>query len=420
MTAKTRLSASVKQAIKNPTRIPHLIIEARAGTGKTTTLIEGLKHLVGMETRIQPSPQQAEIWKSIMLSSQSAKSICFVAFNKSIATELQSRIPTGMDAMTLHSLGFKAVQQAYGRLKVNSYRVQNIMERLLGKDIREVRKDNPTLVKSVEDLVARCKNLLISGESEEDLDAICEAYDYEVNGSRAEIYKLVPQVLRACLDPTQDKEIDFNDMVWLPVINNLQVTKYDLLLVDESQDLNRCQQELAKKAGKRLVFCGDPKQAIYGFAGADAKSMERLQEELQATPEGCVVLPLTVTRRCGKAIVTEANKYVPDFSAHENNPEGKVSKAKYQSANDKGTYHEQCEAGDMIVCRVNAPLVSQCFKFLRQNRKANIQGRDIGQGLIRTIQKLKASDVTDLCMKLQDSLHAEVKKENIKMQPSEA
>jgi len=192
------------------------------------------------------------------------------------------------------------------------------------------------------------------------------------------------------------------------------------LLVDESQDLNRCQQELAKKAGKRLVFCGDPKQAIYGFAGADAKSMERLQEELQATPEGCVVLPLTVTRRCGKAIVTEANKYVPDFSAHENNPEGKVSKAKYQSANDKGTYHEQCEAGDMIVCRVNAPLVSQCFKFLRQNRKANIQGRDIGQGLIRTIQKLKASDVTDLCMKLQDWLHAEVKKENIKKQPSEA
>ena len=112
------------------------------------------------------------------------------------------------------------------------------------------------------------------------------------------------------------------------------------ILVHNCQDLNRCQQALAKKAGKRLVLCGDPMQAIYGFAGADAESMPRMARELAAAPisfigdpvpgcRGCTTLPLTVTRRCGKAIVREANKLVKDFEAFETNPEGKVSYARF-------------------------------------------------------------------------------------------
>lgn len=44
-----------------------------------------------------------------------------------------------------------------------------------------------------------------------------------------------------------------------------------------------------------------------------------------ASKRGCAILPLTVTRRCGKAIVKEANKIVPDFKAHESNPEGRCT-----------------------------------------------------------------------------------------------
>src|SRR6185503_5121579 len=67
---------------------PHLIIEARAGTGKTTTLIEGLKYMRGLSVSITPSPQQQAVWDQLKLSAD-AQSVCFVAFNKSIATELQ-------------------------------------------------------------------------------------------------------------------------------------------------------------------------------------------------------------------------------------------------------------------------------------------------------------------------------------------
>ena len=393
----------------------HVVIVARAGTGKTTTLVEGLKAMRGLPTKITPSPQQEAIWTELR-KSESAKSVCFVAFNKSIATELQARVPAGCNAMTMHSMGLKAVTAAFGRVQINAYRVSDIISETTERDIRELRKNSPVLLKATEDLVGMCK-MNLADPTREDLEELASYYDVDLNGSRDQVMELVPQVVERCKDVARDGCIDFNDMIWLPVALGLNVYRYDLLLVDEAQDLNRCQQSLAKMAGRRLVLCGDPKQAIYGFAGADAQSMPRMISELSATPQGCVELPLTVTRRCGHAIVKEANKYVRDFSAHESNGPGGVGTARYDG--EKDTYHSQVQDGNMILCRVNAPLVSQCFKFLKMGRKANIQGRDIGQGLISTVRKMKATNTTGLIEKLSDWLHRETTKEQAKRNPNE-
>lgn len=419
--AKAESSLAAKLTAKlTAAQPPHLIVEARAGTGKTTTLVEGLKRVKGIPSSLVPSPQQAKVWESMELSRETAKTICFVAFNKSIATELQQRVPSGCDAMTMHSMGFRAVQAAFGKVAFNSYRVQDIISELLERDIRELRKTKPTVIKATEELVGLCKQNL-ANPTEDGLAKLCSHYEVELNGDQDEVFALVSRVIDRCKEVDKDRCIDFNDMIWLPVALNLPVTKYDLLLVDEAQDLNRCQQQLAIKAGRRLILCGDPKQAIYGFAGADAESMPRMAAILGESPAGCDTLPLTVTRRCGKAIVREAQQIVPDFEAFETNPEGKISKAMYcekDTPRDK-TYVALVEAGDFILCRVNAPLVSQCFRFIREGRKANIQGRDIGQGLISTITKLKATDIADLVGKLSDWFSGECRKENAKKNPSE-
>lgn len=453
MRPPSKLTSRLTAAVAPPSVPPHVIVVARAGTGKTTTLIEGLKRLKGMPTRIEPSPQQAAVWDAIDLS-KDAKTICFCAFNKAIATELQARVPQGCDAMTMHSMGLKAVTKAFGRVEVTSYRVLDIISRLLERDIRDLRKDCPVMIKATEDLMGLCKQNLISEPDSEALDQLVSHYQVELaNGKdyQSEVYDLVPRVLEKCADPTYDRRIDFNDMIWLPVVLDLPVFRYDLLLVDECQDLNRCQQALAKKAGKRLILCGDPKQAIYGFAGADAQSMKRMEKELgrcdlcrtsafMVPPcpngcAGCLVLPLTVTRRCGKAIVAAANEFVKDFEAHETCSEGVVRSAKYPIqggyTDQRGehvpkrelpwedTYCAEAQSGDMVLCRVNAPLVSQCFRFLKRGIKANIRGRDIAQGLISTIEKLHAATVPDLVGKVTDWLNRELDKENAKRIPSE-
>lgn len=426
-----KLSAAANKVI----HVPHVIVRALAGTGKTTTLVEGLNNLLDKPVTITPSPQQQAVWDAIELS-RGATSICFVAFNKSIATELGRRVPQGCSAMTMHSLGNRAIRSKYGDVKLDEDRVQNIISEILGKDIRDLRRQKFEMIRATEKLVSLCKMNLVDSSNdfsmEEELDRLAAHYDIEVNGWRPEVYDLVPRVLERCKDVMKDMTIDYSDMIWIPIANDLAVPKYDLLLVDEAQDLNRCQQALARKAGRRLVLCGDENQAIYGFAGADSESMNRMQQELSETEQGCVVLPLTVTRRCGKAIVAEAQRIVPDFEAHESNGDGRVERSfmsdKYEPVAggqagdgvDQRSYQQRVEPGDMILCRCTAPLVSQCFKFIKSGRRADIQGRDIGAGLISLVKRLHAQDVPDLVGKLSDWVHREEQKELAKRIPSDA
>ena len=480
--AKTGLAAKLSSINLNGpvSNAPHVIVQARAGCGKTTTLVEGLKLLKGIPSKLTPSPQQQAVWDAIC-QSKDARTVCFVAFNKSIATELQRRVPAGCDAMTMHSLGVKAVNKALGRMEVNQYVVQDIICELLGMDFQDVRRQKPAVLNATDKLVSLCKMNLtnpegsLSDDRHEDdwqpaLEALAAHYEVDLddNGERnvrQQVFDLVPRVLERCKTPRG--KINFDDMIWLPVVLGLPVYQYDLLLVDEAQDLNRCQQALAKRAGKRLILCGDEKQAIYGFAGADSESMKRMAKELGThcdkcgqqrehlaeagsrfgwnywacgcgmgpiKDNGCILLPLTVTRRCGRAIVKEANKIVKDFQAHETCPDGQVGEALYShTCKEDGnrerkwedTYASSCKPGDMVLCRVNAPLVSQCFRFLRRGIKATIQGRDVGAGLVSTVRKLAGGkdaviSVVEFTGKLDSWLHKEQAKERAKKFPNDA
>lgn len=83
-------------------------------------------------------------------------------------------------------------------------------------------------------------------------------------------------------------------------------------------------------------------------------------------------------------------------------------------------YADQVLDWDFILCRVNAPLVGACFRFLKAGRKAQIQGRDVGNGLISTIKKFKTESVVELTAKLSDWLASETRKEDAKRYPNES
>ena len=217
------IASGLKIKAKPTTQAPHLVVVARAGTGKTTTLIEGLKDLKGMPTSITPSSQQLAIWEQMRLS-KDARTICFVAFNKSIATELQARVPPGCEAMTMHSMGLKSITRAFDRCKVDGYRVQTIISEILERDIRDIRRDNPTLVSATEQLVGLCKANLVDPRSQflhpgvptlkDGLDQqlwwneivleLADYHDIDLNGAKAQILTLVPLILERCKDVARD------------------------------------------------------------------------------------------------------------------------------------------------------------------------------------------------------------------------
>lgn len=434
----------------------HLIVIARAGSGKTLTLVEGTKEVYGIGSEHTPSPQQEAVWEALK-ECEPPRSCTLTSFSNTIVDTLIERIPQvkGLAAKTQHSCGYYAVRKAFKITGApDDKRVLMLTAELLGRNIFDLRKQEPVYLKAVKELVGYAKQNLLdpttAGSSpdsqreywNQQLDQLARFYDVEVfqpnrPDLREKVFEMVPRVLERCKDVNRDGYIDFNDMIWLPVVMGLPVWRNDLLLVDEAQDLNKCQLELAMMMGRRIVFCGDPRQSIYGFAGALSESMTQAEEKLSATPLGCRRLYLTVTRRCGKKIVEEAQRLVPDFEAHPDNPEGIVGEARFpiqKRTNSQGqrelyelkyedTYLPLVQEGDMVLCRTNAALLKECFRHIKRGRKAFMVGRKISEGLVSLLDNLKeagAYSIPSLITKVGEWLQKETEKENARPLPSES
>jgi len=411
-----------KKKLSKEPLLPHIVIKAGAGCGKTTTLISGLRRAFALKNAITPSAQQAEIWDAICGPAGLTKpsEVKFAAFNKSIATEIDSKLPKPTaEGRTISSLGNELLRSdpRCKHAKLSEWKTTNILEKLTGATFREFyKKKIPGF--QVKQVVALCKQNLIMPDDPEfarEADRLIDHYSVNADPYRQMTIELSQQVLElamTCEASTRKpgsefmREIDYDDQIWLPIVLDIPVqNKLDWLFVDESQDLDRSQQELAMRLADRLILCGDINQAIYGFRGADSEAMERMEELLSQTKRGCVSLPLTETRRCGHAIVKEANKIVPELTAHKSNPPGEV-----RSINESLLMSEVKKFKDdgvMILCRVNAPLVSTCLRLFKDDVKARIQGRNFGQDLTALIRRVgyQCEDIEEFIEKL-DTWHS--------------
>jgi DNA helicase-2/ATP-dependent DNA helicase PcrA len=341
----------------------HLVVKAYAGTGKTSTIVEAVNH--APETKIL---------------------LC--AFNKKIAEELVRR-GTRATVKTLHAVGLSCVKTYWPDVKVNfdGDREEALTEAVCGARCPDAIK------RLVSRLHTKGREIAPHAQAPGDLTSIM--FNFELNpddewedmGFGAAYVEA--RALEAMEQASRVKPIltgiDGSDMIFLPVRNQWLRKTYDMAIVDETQDMTTAQLEIATGICRgRIAIVGDPNQAIYAFRGADSESMTRLEAELDAE-----VLPLTITYRCGRRIVELAQRFVPDFTAGPNNPEGVVEET------DKVGLFNAAAPGDFILSRLNAPLVSVAMTLLRAGKRTQIAGRDIGAGLQTLVRKLKARSVED-------------------------
>lgn len=340
-------------------------VEARAGTGKTTTIKEAFKH----------APERRML---------------YAVFNKKNQVEAAEKIrDRRVDVLTLHSLGFRFIRKVWMDAKPDDMVEQDRVKAAYAA-ANEVITD--ALLASCVKLVGFLKNTSLN-------PSYAEAYEVAQNLELVGTFpeqdaRLVNAALRV-LDLSKVKDvqgrISFNDMVWLPVANNWVQAMYDLVVVDEAQDMNLPQLTMARTASKgRVIVVGDDRQAIYGFRGAVQNGMAMMCEKLDA-----VRLPLTITYRCPKAVVALAQTEVPDYRAHDTAPEGEVVDVK------ESKMFSEVKPGDAILSRLNAPLMPLVLGLLRKNIPARIEGRDIGKQLSGIVRGLKAKSVPDFIAKLE-------------------
>lgn len=347
-----------------------VVVQARAGTGKTTTIKEAFTK----------APEGR---------------ILYAVFNKKNQNEAARTISDPrVDIKTLHSLGFYFIKQVWPQAKPDDQVETDRAVAVLGKGA-------PTEVfTAVKKLAGFAKNIFASVPTIDELIALADERDISC-GSMEEalgdwsvenLAAATLSVLQASRVQDSLGRISFNDMVWLPVAQGWVRPTYELIVVDEAQDMNLPQLLMAKGAcleGGRVCVVGDDRQAIYGFRGAATNGMDMMKETLQAA-----TLPLTVTYRCPKAVVALAAQLVPDYRAAETAPEGSVEDLEAFGLTDA------VKVGDAILSRANAPLMPHCLALIRKGVPARIEGKDIGKALIDIVRKLKAQSVPQFLSKL--------------------
>lgn len=338
-----------QQAIYNEVQngTGHLCVQASAGAGKTTTILECLKLVPKFKRTL------------------------FLSFSNGIVDELKKRVPSGVLASTLHSLGYRMLQRAYKTLELQE---DKYFKRALSSLEKEERnKDTFRDCYRVQDICTFAR-MTLTPFTLEDLMEMCEHFglDWTVETITKSIQLLQPERLF--------RNIDFTDMIYLPVVggDSIITQKYDYIFVDEAQDLNDCQKKfvemLLSKSG-RLICVGDNFQTIYGFTGVPIDSFEKLQQRPNTT-----TLRLPVSYRCGKKIVEKAKEVCDLIEPYVDNEDGEVR---------IGSLHEVQES-DLVISRTTRPLVALYFHLIERDVKSTVVGKDIEKGLLQLAEKCKS------------------------------
>lgn len=358
----------------------NLIIKAVAGSGKTTTIVEAIRRIPDTDDSI------------------------FLAFNKSIAEELKRR---GVNARTFHSLTYGPVTRYQAVRSVDADKLSQLISEKF--DEQNIAYYGAFMRR----MVGLARNAGI-GAVVEDIEQawvdLAEHHDIELQSEYADFGTAIANSRKLLAWSNEDERVDFDDLLYMAVRNGISLPKFDWVFVDEAQDTNVIQRALLRKlvkAGTRIVAVGDPAQAIYGFRGSDSDAMDLIKADF-----GAVELPLTVSYRCPLAVIAEAQTYVDYIEAAPNAAPGAVTDLgeKWGASTFKPL--------DMILCRLNAPLISVAYKLITAKVPAFIMGRDFGNSLKSFIGKLNARTIDSLQERIEQVTAREMEKAVAKRQDS--
>lgn len=278
------------KAVKHKTG-PMLVI-AGPGSGKTTVLTARIRNLIE-EYSVNPT------------------NILVITFTKAAANEMKSRFnnmmgrSTNVTFGTFHAVFFMILRAAYN-YSVDSIIKEDVRQNIIKQAIERSRLEPDDLNEMVSNItgeISRVKTEAIDINAY--YSASCPEEEFR------DIYKYYVKTLKKM------GLIDFDDM--LLYCHELLTTrrdilakwqqKYQYILIDEFQDINKIQYDIIKLLAKpqdNLFIVGDDDQSIYGFRGSKPEIMLNFDKDYPDTDK--VILD-TNYRSTGN-IVSAAGKVI--------------------------------------------------------------------------------------------------------------
>lgn len=296
-------------------------------------------------------------------------------FNSHIVEELVKRCLPGR---TLNSFGYEIVRRNIPRLNfVKSFKTYNWLKDRCGNDFEFYGK----IRRAVNQLCSLGKALIITNIDDFDYETIASDYgcDLPVFKDPKDTNRF-DELTMECYEYhlMDSRNIDFDDQIFKVLQLGMVVPKIDFVMVDETQDYSPMGIELSKRSiGERAFYVGDSYQSIYRFRGASFETMSSIKDELN-----CTSLPLSICYRCAKSVVEHAAQCVPKghILAWDKSPQGTVGYINTEK------FVKMVQTGDMVTCRITAPLIKRCLQQLKMKKPAYVKGRQIADALIDLVE----------------------------------
>lgn len=323
------------QIIEKAVNGENLIIQAFAGAAKTTTL-----HMI------------AEAMPN--------KSILYLAYNKAIVTDAVSKMPSNVTCKTIHSVAYtNSDKNVIARLKgpkleikwlVSHFKIKTIsgysdklQKSALVNQYRVMSWVNRTLTKYM-------------NSSDEDLQLhhVHIDPDYSIykfsNSDKQQLLNYAKTLWNYYLNSQCTITHDFYLKLFSMSNKNIN---YDVIMVDESQDVNGSMVNILKaQTTSQLIYVGDKFQKIYSFTGTiDITKYSQIE-----------TLYLTKSFRFGKGIADIANEWLQKIEPGCGTLYGTDSDTLFTSENNP----------DVIICRTNANVIKTYIEYMAKDKYLNI------------------------------------------------
>jgi superfamily I DNA/RNA helicase len=344
LTPTKHLNATQQQQTIIDSTNPTVLVNAVAGSGKTATLM--------------------------MLANKYEKGI-YLAFNKAIVKEVIPKLPMGWQCKTFNAFGLGIVKKHYPNSSVN-----------FNKYVSKI--SGPASALATKHM---CMNGNISMSSWE---STCK--HFTINNSHIiDAMKILKK------GKANTSMISGEDMLQYPIDNGWKSDEFDIVLVDECQDLNPQQIAfLSCIPTKRIIFVGDAHQAIYGFRGSDPFALTKIRDMYDPFE-----YDMTQSFRCPKEVLKTVSRIVPNiFSTKEHGTVKHVD------------IHGVVFPGDcFIISRTNSSLIKLAYNFIKKNEHFSIGSAFITQ-VKRDLNKAfsTAESLHDVNINLQEAYEKELNK----------
>jgi superfamily I DNA/RNA helicase len=360
--------------------LPNLIVQAVAGAGKTTTLVE-------CANRIETN-----------------KKILLLAHNRSTRDTLRERIgdKPNVKVYTLHGLAWRLFTEHFGFNPViddDKYRkyVNSNIDTIGTEQYKSLSGPSKMMYKAnVFDLINKARHNL--KQSEKEITKLAKK-KYGIRFVADECH-MVANILKWGMSNTE--VVDYQDLLWFPSEFGYFTKHYlaDIIMLDEAQDASIAQQDVVSRCFKRntrLFAFGDKDQTINSWCGSDTEAFEHLKDS-SVFRRDAKELPLTTNYRCGSKIIEYAKRYTNnDIKPRDGAHEGEIRHD--ASLND-------VKNGDMILCRNSAPLMDVYRKGVALGQKMYFRGEELGKNLKLSADCATGDTVEEIILSMKKRLIA--------------